>query len=285
MIPRWLPLWLFLAPALLLPLRAQPAKPIDRAGLMEAVRLRGLGTAEMVEIIREIGVDFRLRPEDEQELARLGADPRLIEAVRANYRGAGPAPPPAAAELPDGPPLSREQVVLILQAGVEHAVLLKLIEKRGAAFAMNRETAAAILAAGGSNAIVGAVAVSQREPAAAAAPPAQAAGQPAPSGRAPSSGPPVVRTPGPEQARKLIRHTPPEYPVMASRMGTSGKVLLGVRIGADGRVIGIQVLSGPSLLSSSAVAAVRSWVYEPTLVNGVPAEVLTEVEVNFTLKK
>ena len=284
MIPRWFPFWLFLVPALLLPLRAQSAKPIDKAGLMEAVRLRGLGTAEMVEIIREFGVDFRLLPEDEKELAKLGADPRLIEAVRANYRGAAPAPPPAA-ELPDGPPLSHEQVVLILQAGVEQAVLIKLIEKRGAAFAVNRETAAGILAAGGSNAIVGAVAVNQREPAAPETAPAQAAGQPAPAGRAPSSGPPVVRTPGPEQARKLIRHTPPEYPVMASRMGASGKVLLGVRIGADGRVIGIQVLSGPSLLSSSAVAAVRNWVYQPTLVNGVPAEVLTEVEVNFTLKK
>ena len=31
--------------------------------------------------------------------------------------------------------------------------------------------------------------------------------------------------------------------------------------------------------------AVRQWVYQPTLLNGQPVEVMTEVDVNFTLSQ
>jgi protein TonB len=36
-------------------------------------------------------------------------------------------------------------------------------------------------------------------------------------------------------------------------------------------------------LSNSAVDAVSQWIYETTLLNGQPVEVLTVVDVNFTL--
>jgi len=36
---------------------------------------------------------------------------------------------------------------------------------------------------------------------------------------------------------------------------------------------------------AAAMEAVRQWVYEPTLLNGNPVEVQTQIEVNFTLAK
>jgi len=45
----------------------------------------------------------------------------------------------------------------------------------------------------------------------------------------------------------------------------------------------LTVLSGHPMLVQAALEAVKQWVYKPTLVNGEPAEVITTIEVNFTL--
>ena len=68
-------------------------------------------------------------------------------------------------------------------------------------------------------------------------------------------------------------------------MGVQGKVLLDVHIGIDGQVTAATPKSGHSLLGASAAEAVRTWLDQPTLVNGAPVEVITEVEVNFALQK
>jgi protein TonB len=54
-------------------------------------------------------------------------------------------------------------------------------------------------------------------------------------------------------------------------------------IGPDGRVQNLKVLSGPPILVSSALEAVKQWVYRPTLLNGQPVAVVTVVDVNYTL--
>jgi outer membrane biosynthesis protein TonB len=38
-------------------------------------------------------------------------------------------------------------------------------------------------------------------------------------------------------------------------------------------------------LVPAAQAAVKQWRYEPTLLNGVPVEVATRIDVNFTLSQ
>jgi TonB family protein len=266
---------------------AQTPKPIDREGLMEAVKLGGLGPQEIVGIIKDFGVDFRLTAEDEKQLRKLGADQRVIEAVKGNYKGVEEPAEPLV--LPEGPPLTREQVVLVLQAGVEPGVLVKLLYLRGAAFMADRAAAGEILAAGGDKMVIGAVVVNQREaPAGPAAPVAGALkprSVPAPAAAAGGAAPQLIRVPGAEQARKLVRSTPPEYPVLAARMGASGKVVLDVHIGADGQVTSAKAKSGHSLLGAAAVDAVLKWLYKPTLVNGAAVEVATEVEVTFNLRK
>ena len=42
-------------------------------------------------------------------------------------------------------------------------------------------------------------------------------------------------------------------------------------------------MSGPPLLQEAAEEAVRKWIYQTTLLNGNPVEVVTVVDVNFTL--
>jgi protein TonB len=42
-------------------------------------------------------------------------------------------------------------------------------------------------------------------------------------------------------------------------------------------------MSGHPLLVTAAMDAVKRWAYSPTLLNGVPVEVITEVTVTFTL--
>ncbi len=55
-------------------------------------------------------------------------------------------------------------------------------------------------------------------------------------------------------------------------------------ITVDGTIRDLRVMSGPPLLVAAALAAVQQWRYQPTLLNGAPVEVATEIEVNFMLQ-
>jgi protein TonB len=54
-------------------------------------------------------------------------------------------------------------------------------------------------------------------------------------------------------------------------------------IGKDGTIEDVKVLRGHSLLVKAALEAVQRWRYQPTLLNGEPIEVVTEITVNFKL--
>jgi len=45
----------------------------------------------------------------------------------------------------------------------------------------------------------------------------------------------------------------------------------------------LKVLSGHPLLVRAALDAVKTWRYQPTLLNSEPVDVLTEIDVNFNL--
>lgn len=82
---------LLLAAALLLcpaGAAAQAKKPITREGLVNAVRINGLSTTELVQQIQSRGVAFRMTPDAEAELRAAGARPEVIAAARSNYRTA-----------------------------------------------------------------------------------------------------------------------------------------------------------------------------------------------------
>jgi len=65
---------------------AQSQKPISKDGLVEAIRLKGLSTKELVERIKTRGVSFEMTTEVEAQLRTAGARPEIVQAARANYR-------------------------------------------------------------------------------------------------------------------------------------------------------------------------------------------------------
>jgi len=86
-------------------------------------------------------------------------------------------------------------------------------------------------------------------------------------------------------AAKLINRVQPIYPVLARQTGIQGVVKLHAILGKDGTVQQLQVLSGHPLLVQAALDAVRQWIYQPTLLEGKPVEVDTEIDVFFQLQQ
>jgi protein TonB len=87
------------------------------------------------------------------------------------------------------------------------------------------------------------------------------------------------------QSAKLIRQPKPVYPELARRVRIQGVVMLHALISRDGTIENLQVVSGHPLLVPSALEAVKQWAYQPTLLNGEPVEVETDIDVNFTLSQ
>jgi periplasmic protein TonB len=95
------------------------------------------------------------------------------------------------------------------------------------------------------------------------------------------SGP--LRVGGAVQMAKLIRKVTPEYPPLAKAARISGVVYLIGTIGKDGAIRNLRLAGGHPMLARAAMEAVEQWVYEPTLLNGEPVEVIAPIEVSFTL--
>jgi TonB family protein len=72
------------------------------------------------------------------------------------------------------------------------------------------------------------------------------------------------------------------YPLRARQNHVSGHVLISARIGRDGRIHSMKLISTPDPdLAIAALAAVRQWTYKPYLLNGEPTELQTTITVNF----
>lgn len=79
----------------------------------------------------------------------------------------------------------------------------------------------------------------------------------------------------------------PVYPAAMREAGLTGVVPIEAVIGRDGTVSSVRVLSAqvhPDF-AIAAVDAVRQWHFTPTLLNGVPVEVVMTVSVRFDLEE
>jgi len=94
-----------------------------------------------------------------------------------------------------------------------------------------------------------------------------------------------IRVGGNVQQAKLLTKVNPVYPLLAKAAGIEGVVRLQATLGKDGTVEQLTVLEGHPMLATAAMEAVRQWQYQTTLLNGDPVEVVTEIDVNFTLAK
>lgn len=90
---------------------------------------------------------------------------------------------------------------------------------------------------------------------------------------------------GKTAAANIITRVNPTYPALAKQARVQGEVRLMATVGTDGRILNLQVVSGEPLLIAATLAAVKQWVYKPTLVNGNAVEVTIPITLNFTLTR
>ena len=172
----------------------QSKKPYEKDKLLRVVQLNALPTSEVVQAIEQRGVDFQVNSSVEAEFRQAGARPEVIDTMRANYRPATntapPKPPPSAppstpstkspSGVPAGAPLSKAEVITLLQSGVPSTRVEQFVEVRGVNFSITPQIAREIKAAGGNNALIGAITAKATE--APAAPPAPQPSRPVPVG-------------------------------------------------------------------------------------------------------
>jgi TonB family protein len=100
-----------------------------------------------------------------------------------------------------------------------------------------------------------------------------------------SGAPSRIRVGANVQQANLVSQVPPVYPPLARQAKIEGVVRLSAIIDKEGLVAHLEVISGHPLLVPAALEAVKQWVYKPTLLNGQPVEVATQLDVNFTLSQ
>jgi protein TonB len=97
--------------------------------------------------------------------------------------------------------------------------------------------------------------------------------------------PSAIRVGGNVQQANLIKQPKPVYPPLAKAARVQGTVRFTAKISKEGTIQELQLISGPPLLVKAAQDAVSQWQYKPTLLNGDPVEVITTIDVNFTLSQ
>ena len=107
---------------------------------------------------------------------------------------------------------------------------------------------------------------------------------PPPKVEAPKAAAPQrIRVGGNVQKAMQLFTPSPLYPPLAKQARISGVVRLNAVISKEGTIEQLTAVSGHPLLIPSALDAVKKWRYKPTLLNGEPVEVITQIDVNFTL--
>jgi protein TonB len=107
------------------------------------------------------------------------------------------------------------------------------------------------------------------------------------------TGPPVIARAPPKPAGPIrvssgtvagmaLSQPQPVYPPIAKAAHVQGVVILHALISKQGTIENLTVVSGPPMLTTSALDAVKRWRYKPYLLNGDPTEVETTINVNFT---
>jgi protein TonB len=87
------------------------------------------------------------------------------------------------------------------------------------------------------------------------------------------------------QKPRLIKRVEPTYPAIALKAHVQGRVIVEATTDIYGKVVKTRVIGGNPLLTKAAVDAVRKWIYEPYMINGMPRPVIFTVTVTFTLQR
>ena len=86
-----------------------------------------------------------------------------------------------------------------------------------------------------------------------------------------------------DAAQIISRPVEPNYPLLAKQMKVQGSVILQALIDRGGNIEDLHVLSGPAILSSAAMQAVKQWRFRPYYLSGEAVETQARITVNFTI--
>ena len=109
-----------------------------------------------------------------------------------------------------------------------------------------------------------------------------------PDGNASASSPSSAGSSGSEgvELPQVVNNPSPDYPAEALAAGKEGRVVLRVKVGADGRVqaASVQRSSGHAEFDQAALAAVRRWQFRPATRMGVAIAKEIAVPVRFEIR-
>ncbi|HEY3936263.1 MAG TPA: energy transducer TonB [Bryobacteraceae bacterium] len=83
----------------------------------------------------------------------------------------------------------------------------------------------------------------------------------------------------------LIHKVQPIYPALAKSTRVQGIVEFTATISKQGTIENLRLVRGHPLLVNAARDAILQWKYRPTVLNGEPVEVITDILVDFTLNQ
>jgi TonB family protein len=95
---------------------------------------------------------------------------------------------------------------------------------------------------------------------------------------------PTVKAAGPATRPRSISTVRPQYPAAARSSRIEGDVTIQADIDAAGKVTGMKVISGPAILQTAALDALREWKYEPASLDGQPVAGQVLVTLKFRLE-
>jgi TonB family protein len=99
----------------------------------------------------------------------------------------------------------------------------------------------------------------------------------------PNPGASTIQVASTLSGRNLVKKVAPIYPPLAKKAGIQGIVHFRVKIAKDGTVHDIELISGHADLVAAARKALEQWVYLPAMLNGEPVEIISQVDIQFTL--
>jgi TonB family protein len=79
----------------------------------------------------------------------------------------------------------------------------------------------------------------------------------------------------------VLQKAPIKYPDAAHNTGIQGLVVLRVVTGESGDVKEVTIVSGDPALAQAAADSVKLWKYKPYMSEGSPAEMETQLTINF----
>ncbi len=140
-------------------------KPFDKKGILNLVEKPPIFSDEtLVERIKERKIDFEVTPAIENELTTAGASAQVVSACRTNYipKKTSPTPTPTPSTnlqpIAGDEPLSKNEIIELLNKKVPSTKIEKAVEERGASFTLDASSTTEIKRLGGTNALIGAIA-------------------------------------------------------------------------------------------------------------------------------